>query len=132
MEEEEKRKKEEEKNKKYEEFQNKMEEEKRILEEKKEKLLEEQNQLIKILKSQKEIRNKKIGKNIIQDKSNQQENKNEKLKKTLEHMCIMGNIIKNEIIEKKKLLQKNLFLSKKQLNYLRNPFQVKMMRQCFA
>ena len=107
-EEEERKKKEEEEKKKKEreerinEERKKKEEENRIEEEKRKKLLEEKNELLKLLERQKISRNEMEVKNAIDDKSNQQDIKNKKFKQTLEDMCIMGNIVKNQIIEDKR------------------------------
>jgi len=97
-EEEEKRKKEEEEKMKKEEEEKRKKEE----EEKRKKLLEEKNELLKLLERQKILRNEMGVKSAIEDKSNQQEIKNKKFKQTLEDMCIMGNIVKNQIIEEKR------------------------------
>ena len=97
-EEERKKKEEEEERKKKEEEERKKKEE----EEKKKKLLEEKNELLKLLERQKISRNEMEVKNAIDDKSNQQDIKNKKFKQTLEDMCIMGNIVKNQIIEDKR------------------------------
>ena len=101
-EEEEKRKKEEEEKKKKEKEERINEERKKREEEKKQKLLEEKNELLKLLERQKISRNEMELKNAIEDKSNQPDIKNSKFKQTLEDMCIMGNIVKNQIIEEKR------------------------------
>ena len=41
--------------------------------------------------------------------------KPEKVEEVLEDMCVLGSIMKEEIIEEKKIIQKNLYLLKKPL-----------------
>ena len=80
--------------KRFEEFQKNLEEEKKKENEEKEKrLLEQQKELTEIYKSQRAARNT----------NNQIDNQTKELKQTLEDMCKYGNIVKNQIIEEKKV-----------------------------
>ena len=138
LEEEEKRRKEEEK-KRIEEINKKIEEEKRKREEEKKRLKEEHNkQLIELLKRQKKLRNEEtynntnnnysgnnnynnnnINNNNIQ--SDKQGNQNDKLRQTLEDMCIMGNIVKNQILEEKELNQEKFISIKEATEQIQKP-----------
>ena len=87
---------------------NKVEEEKKKAEEEKKKKEEEMKKQKKlILERQKEYRKAQY-QNIINSK------KPEKVEEVLEDMCILGSIMKEEIIEEKKVIRKNLFPLRKQ------------------
>ena len=105
--EEEKKRAEEEKKKAEEEKKKKEEEKKKKEEEKKKKEEEMKKQKKLILERQKEYRKAQY-QNIINSK------KPEKVEEVLEDMCILGSIMKEEIIEEKKVIRKNLFPLRKQ------------------
>ena len=91
-----------------EEEKKKAEEEKKKAEEEKKKKEEEMKKQKKlILERQKEYRKAQY-QNIINSK------KPEKVEEVLEDMCILGSIMKEEIIEEKKVIRKNLFPLRKQ------------------
>ena len=111
--------------KKFNDYQKNKEEQERKRQEEKKILIEKRNnQLIELLNRQKKLRNENIEINdnndVIDDNNNnsnnnnskdiQQEKQNNKLKHTLEDMCIIGNIIKNQIIEEKEI-NKEKFIS---------------------
>ena len=93
-EEEEKKKKEEE------EKRRKKEEEERRKEEEKQKKKEEE---------EREKKKKEIIERQFLKKLNNGENRKENVKEVLEDMCILGSIMKKEILEEKKTIQKNLY-----------------------
>ena len=94
-------------NKAEEEKKKKEEEKKKAEEEKKKKEEEMKKQKKLILERQKEYRKAQY-QNIINSK------KPEKVEEVLEDMCILGSIMKEEIIEEKKVIRKNLFPLRKQ------------------
>ena len=147
--EEEEKNKIEEKNKKFQEYQRKQKEieqekikEKLIKEKEKERLLlERKNQLKELLIRQKLLRNPIISENknniinnndinkeslepkqnIDQSNSNATNNQKEQLKQTLEDMCLMGNIIKEEILEDKNANQEKYISIEEAINKIEKP-----------
>ena len=147
--EEEEKNKIEEKNKKFQEYQRKQKEieqekikEKLIKEKEKERLLlERKNHLKELLIRQKLLRNPIISENknniinnndinkeslepkqnIDQSNSNATNNQKEQLKQTLEDMCLMGNIIKEEILEDKNANQEKYISIEEAINKIEKP-----------
>ena len=147
--EEEEKNKIEEKNKKFQEYQRKQKEieqekikEKLIKEKEKERLLlERKNHLKELLIRQKLLRNPIISENknniinnndinkeslepkqnIDQSNDNAINNQKEQLKQTLEDMCLMGNIIKEEILEDKNANQEKYISIEEAINKIEKP-----------
>ena len=147
--EEEEKNKIEEKNKKFQEYQRKQKEieqekikEKLIKEKEKERLLlERKNHLKELLIRQKLLRNPIISENknniinnndinkeslepkqnIDQSNDNATNNQKEQLKQTLEDMCLMGNIIKDEILEDKNANQEKYISIEEAINKIEKP-----------
>ena len=139
----------EEKNKNFQEYQRKQKEleqekikEKLIKEKEKERLLlERKNHLKELLIRQKLLRNPIISENknniinnndinkeslepkqnIDQSNDNATNNQKEQLKQTLEDMCLMGNIIKEEILEDKNANQEKYISIEEAINKIEKP-----------